>query len=212
MESLSGVKLLSSAMVFGAAAVIFTTLPFLLVIMRGIVRSRDRSTGGGNFLGVVLLAMVVHVMSTIAYMGTILILDVFGKMNEERFFSETVLGIFWAQDKASAFAAAGISENSNEALGAWTTLFTVKTVVDILFICIPIIVVIGGIAYGISLSTKDTYRQDYITVMVYSGLSMVSAMVLYTAWALIASQGLFLPYEYDGLLGYISETWRSLLL
>ncbi|MDR1285373.1 MAG: hypothetical protein LBJ88_04145 [Campylobacteraceae bacterium] len=213
MESLSGIKLLSAAMMFGGAAVVFTTVPFVLVIVRGIMKARDKSTGGGNFLGVVLLAFIVHVVSTVAFMATILVLDVFGKMNRERFFSETVLGIFWKTDKTSAFAAAGITESSsNEALGAWTTLYTVKTVVDLFFICIPVIVIAGAMAYGISLSTKDTYRQDNLTVIVYSGISMTAAMFLYMAWAMIATQGLFLPYDYNGLLGYIGSTWTQLLM
>jgi hypothetical protein len=220
METLSGIKLLSSAVMFGAAAVVFTVIPFLLVILRGIMRARDRSTGGGNFLSVVFLAFIVHVMSTVAFMGTILVLDIFSRTNSGcstsrgGFFSQQVIGIFWAEDKDEAFRMACISssDTSNEALGAWTTLLTVKTVVNLLFVCIPIIVIAGAMAYGISLSTKDTYRQDYLTVFVYCVISMTSAMILYVAWALIATQGLFLPNDYNSLLDYIGKSWKDLLI
>jgi hypothetical protein len=218
MESISGVKLLSAAMVFGLAAVIFTSVPFLLVILRGIAHSRNNSTGGGNFLSVVLLSFVIHAISTISFMATILVLDIFSRTSDNHFFSNTVIRIFWARDQASAFSLAGISASSSasgastEALGAWTTLLTVKTVMDLAYISLPIVVILGAMAYGVNLSTKDTYRQDYLTVIIYSGVSMICAMMLYIAWAMIATQGLFLPSEYGGgLLDYIDKSWRIML-
>jgi len=218
METISGVKLLSAAMVFGLAAVIFTAVPFLLVIIRGIVHSRNNSTGGGNFLGVVLLSFVIHAISTISFMATILILDIFSRTREPNFFSTKVIGIFWARDQAAAFSLADISSSGGssstppEVLGAWTALLTVKTIMDLVYLSLPIVVILGAMAYGVNLSTKDTYRQDYLTVIIYSGISMICAMMLYIAWATIASQGLFLPSEYGGgLLKYIEESWRILL-
>jgi hypothetical protein len=222
MESISGIKLLSAAMVFGLAAVIFTSVPFLLVILRGIVHSRNNSTGGGNFLGVVLLSFVIHAISTISFMATILILDIFSRTSDRHFFSSKVIGIFWAKDQTAAFTLAGITtsiaegDGFNEALGAWTALLTVKTVMDLVYLSLPIVVILGAMAYGVNLSTKDTYRQDYLTVIIYSGISMTCAMMLYIAWAMIATQGLFLPNEIGaeyggGLLGYITQSWRELV-
>jgi hypothetical protein len=217
MGAISGVKLLSAAMVFGLAAVIFTAVPFLLVIIRGIAHSRNNSTGGGNFLSVVIFGFIIHAMSTIFFMLTILILDIFSRVREANFFSTKVIPIFWAKTKNDAFALAGISPSSppTEALGAWTMLLTVKTVVEHIYLALPLVVMAVGIAYGVSLSTKDTYRQDYLTVLIYSGVSMTFAMLLYTAWALIATQGLFLPagtdgYE-NGLLGHIAQSWGEIL-
>jgi len=219
MESISGIKLLSAAMVFGLAAVIFTSVPFLLVIIRGIAHSRNNSTGGGNFLGVVLLSFAVHAISTISFMTTILILDIFSRSSDSHFFSRKVIGIFWAKTQSEAFTLAGIGASSGasgtsaEALGAWTALLTVKTITDHIYLCLPIVVILGAMAYGVNLSTKDTYRQDYLTVIIYSGISMTCAMLLYIAWAMIATQGLFLPSgEYgNGLLGYIEQSWRRIL-
>ena len=214
MESITGIKLISAATVFGTAAVIFTTVPFILVLLRGVVRARDRSTGGGNFLGVVLLAFVIHAVCTICFMGTMMVLDelnmdLSGK--SEKYYTDKLFKIFWAKDAMTALGIAEVTDKtSNEAKGVATTLTTVTTAANLFYLAIPLIVILSSCAYGIGLATKDTYRQDYLTVIIYAGVSMAAAMTLYIAWAYIASEGLFLPNN-DNLFDKISKTWIDMV-
>lgn len=212
MDSITGIKLISAATVFGTAAVIFTSVPFVLVILRGIVRSKDRSTGGGNFLSVVLLAFVIHAVCTICFVATMYVLDGLNSgYSSKNYYTDTLFNIFWAEDSGSVFSEAGVKDTSQpEAKAAYTTLSTVKTFANLFYTALPLIVILGAMAYGVSLATKDTYRQDYLTVIIYSGISMTAAMVLYIAWAFIANQGLFLPGDGD-LFNKISSNWQKML-
>jgi hypothetical protein len=222
MNSIAGVKAISAAAVFGAAAVIFTCVPFLIVIIHGIMRARDRSTGGANFLTITLIAFLVHVVSTVSFMGTIFILDIF-HTSEPNYFSGKLFEIFWAETSDDVFSAAenigsssiDIDRDSNEAQGAYTTLLAVQTISRLLYISLPIVVIMGAAAYGVGLASKDTYRQDYLTVIIYAGVSMVCAATLYVAWALIATEGLFMDSAdslyYTNLLEFINNEWRDIL-
>lgn len=210
MESITGIKLISAATVFGTAAIVFTSVPFLLVILSGMLKSKDRSTGGANFLGITLLAYFVHAISTICFVATMHVLDIFSRSKDANYFTNLLFEIFWAKDQSAVFSAAKVTEtSSNEALGAYTTLITVRAAADLLYMALPVVVIMGAIAYGVGLSTKDTYRQDYLTVIIYAGVSMISAMLLYTLWIQIANVGLFLP---DGdLFTKIANSWKAKL-
>lgn len=213
MGGITGIKLISAATVFGTAAVIFTTVPFVLVLLRGIVKAKDRSTGGGNFLGVVLLAFMIHAVCTICFVATMYVLDSLN-MNQSsgaKYFTETLFQIFWSDDvsKLTSIAGQTIDTSSNEAQAAYTTLLTIKTFAKLFYMSVPLIVIISAAVYGVGLASKDTYRQDYLTVIVYAGISMAAAMVLYMAWVQIASVGLFIP---DGtLIEKITQYWRVML-
>ena len=76
---------------------------------------------------------------------------------------------------------------------------------------IPIVVVIVGLAYGALQGNKDTYRTDYLSVLVFSIVSFICVAIIYVVWAYIASEALFLPNN-QNLFDLIKAYWEKTLV
>lgn len=210
MSDITGAKLITSAYLFGVAAFAFSTIPFLVVILNGIMRGREHTTGGINILNIVFMAFFVHTFSVLFFMVTIKILDQID-VGVNNYYSTKVFQIFWSENKTDALSAAGASDNVTiETNLAYSTLFLSQTVVKIFFMFLPIIVFLLSLVYGIYLGSKDTYRQDYIGILVYTLTTTIVISFLYIAWAMIGTEALFLQNNIS-LLEYISTIWKNQL-
>jgi hypothetical protein len=206
MNEVLNAKLIATATVFGSAAIACTVVPFMLVLISGIIKAKRPGSTGASYISIAGFAFVVHIISCYFFMGTIYVLDVVNKMHEEHYYTQKVFGIFWKRGKSDVLQAAG-GGTTPESEGAYTVLHTIQVMSEMLFAMMPIIVLISSMTYGVALSSKDTYKQDNITILVYSLVSGVIGSTVYTAWAYIASLALFIP-EGD-LFTFITEFWKD---
>lgn len=204
----SGAHLISTATVFGAAALTFAMLPFAIVLIRAIMKAKENTTNGLSIAGAVLLAFGVHFFFCVLFVAIIKILDI-TYVEEANFYTQKIYRIFWASDRNAVFSLVGASA-TNDALGAYSTLLMVQTIGRIILYNMPILVTIVGFSYGIYQANKDNYRQDYLTVLVFSIISFICVWAMYVAWAYVASEALFLP-DGKNLFNLISQYWQQQL-
>lgn len=200
----AGAHLITTATVFGASALAFAIFPFGAVVLKGIIRAKENTTSGMSILGVVLTAFGVHIIFCLFFMTAIKILDI-TYLEESNFFSKKIFGIFWATGRSEVFNLAG-GDGSVDTLGAYSTLFLVQTIGKLIIMNIPFLVIVLGFGYGAYQANKDNYRQDWLSVLVFSFISFISVFTIYIAWAYIASFALFLPS--GNLVDMISKIWQ----
>jgi len=208
VDEISGAKLINSAMIFGVTAVVFSVMPFLSTVIMGIKKTTsNQSPSSANIIGYAILAYSVHVVSCISFMLTILILDALN-FSDSNYLRGKVFPIFWSgSSKSAVLSAAG--DSGMEASAAATILVGVYKAVAGIFLLTPLLVMIFGVSYGIFQASKDTYREDGLTVIVYSVASVVVAMGAYIAWAKIASFSLFMS---GSLYDFNAAQWREIFL
>ena len=208
MDEISGTKLINSAMIFGATAVIFAVMPFLSTVIMGIKKTTsNQSTSSANIVGYAILAYSVHVVSCISFMLTVLILDALN-FSDSNYLRGKVFPIFWSGSSKSAVLSA-VGDSGMEASAAATILVGVYKAVAGIFLLTPLLVMIFGVSYGIFQASKDTYRGDGLTTIVYSMASVVVAMGAYIAWAKIATFALFMS---GSLYEFNAAQWREIFL
>ncbi|OCR87755.1 hypothetical protein CFT12S00416_07985 [Campylobacter fetus subsp. testudinum] len=206
-EVSAGTSLISVATVFGAAALAFVIFPFASMVLKSIFSAKENTSSGFNVLGAVLLAFGVHIIFCLFFMTLVHLLDI-TYIGESNYYTEKIFGIFWAENKAQVFALSGATETA-DALGAYATLLMVQTVGKMFLTLLPLLVIIFASAYGIYQGNKDQYKQDFMTVIVFTAISFVSCEIIYVAWAYIANEALFLPNQ--NLFEFISKFWEQQL-
>lgn len=208
-EFSAGTHLITTATTFGAGALAFAIMPFLIVILKGIFRAKDNTASGFNILGVILSAFAVHAFFCLMFISVIKVLDI-TYLDEANYFSNKIYSIFWAGTESEVFSLVGGGKTA-DALGAYATLKLVQTLGKLILVNIPIVVFILGLFYGAYQGTKDTYKQDYLSIFVFTAVSAICASLIYIAWAYIASQALFLPNSKD-LFDMVAEFWKKQLI
>ena len=207
----TGSHLITTATVFGASALAFAIMPFAIVIIRAMAKSKDNTTSGFSIVGVILSAFFVHTVFCLMYMTVIKLLDI-TYLEEANYFSNKIFSIFWAKTKTEVFSLAGVSGSATiDALGAYSSLKMVQTVGKLILINIPLFVIILGASYGVLQGAKDTYKRDYLSIISFSAISIIVVAIMYIAWAYIASEALFLPNG-KNLFEMISEFWEAELI
>ena len=191
MTDVTGAKLITQASVFGGAAVVFSFVPFVFVIITGIMKSEQHTSGGSTVLSVFVKALIVHIVSCVSFIGSVLALDKLNP-NEDGYFSQKVFQVFWAGgNQGEVFGLVG-GGNSSEAMGAYVILHMVYVVTELAHAVSPIITFILAVVYGVMLAKKDAYKDSMVGVVSWSIISVVCCGMLYIAWAKIASPALFL--------------------
>lgn len=208
----AGSHLISTATVFGAAALAFSIFPFGIVLLRAFLKAKESTTSGFSILGSVMLAFAVHFMACVLFMAIIKILDIAytSILEEDHYITNKLFRIFWASDRNAVFALSG-GGATNDALGAYSILLLVQTIGRAVLYNMPLLVIVVGIGYGVYQANKDNYKQDYLGVIVFSMVSFIAVSTIYVAWAYIASLALFLP-DGKNLFFAIHQYWQSQLL
>ena len=210
MLDIEGAKLISAAYIFGMAGVGFVTLPFLAVVTRAIYKGNNAShnTKSLDIVSVFGWALIIHVLASLSFMGIILILDGLS-VDVPNYYTTKIFPIFWAETKAEVFTLAGVGASGTESDVAYTTLNFFQTMVKLLLTFLPFVVILLGCIYGFVMASKDSYKESYLTVIVYMIISFILVSLLYLFWAKISTYALFVPT--DDLIKYIATIWSSLL-
>lgn len=201
----TGTQLITQATIFGLAGVVFTSIPFLFVICNGIAKSSQYSTSGQTILGVVIKALIVHLVSSVCFIGCIKVLDTL-QFNSSGYFSQKLFNIFWNGDNQSKVFSLVGSSASNESLGAYTILHLSSVVVQFVYAMLPIVLFVLALCYGVFLAQKDTYKENYVGVAMWSIASIIISTTLFIAWSYIASPALFFPS--GNLLSKIQDFYK----
>lgn len=208
MTSIAGAKLITAATLFGGAAVVFSLVPFLIVVLKGMIDARNPTTAGSDVLKFATIAFGVHVVASVGFRALILILDYLNTQNQH-YIAGTIFPIFWAAANKSSVLSLSGAGSSTEADAAYSTLYGLYVIVTNMYMLIPLLVFSFAAAYGVGLAKKDVYRQDHLTVISYSAMSIVVASTLFVAWAKIANEALFTTNT--NLLAFIQTSWSNLL-
>ncbi|RDU61846.1 hypothetical protein [Helicobacter sp. MIT 14-3879] len=209
MIDITGAKVITLASIFGGAAVIFTIAPFLFVIIHGIIRSNQQTTGGQTTLSIILKALIVHLVSCVAFIATIYSLDRLDP-NNTQLFTKKIFEVFWAgNNQGEVFNLVGGS-NSVEMMSAYVVLHLLSVIVHLAYAISPIAIFILAVVYGVGLAKKDTYKDSYSGIVSWSIISVVFCSMLYITWAYLASPALFLPS--GNLFDKISNFYKEILI
>lgn len=205
MIEISGSKLITQATVFGTLAVLFVTVPFLYVMIAGIVKI-NQNTSTETIVSVIIKSLGTHFIACVVIIGLILSLDILNP-SETNYFSKKIFEIFWSgNDKSAVFGLVG-GGSSNELKGAYAILHLVITIVDFMFALAPIFVFVFAISYGLKVAKKDTYKDSYVGMATWSVISIICCSFLYLIWSKIATLALFLPNQtlYERILNFYTE-------
>jgi hypothetical protein len=213
MSDIAGAKLITAAYLFGLAGIGFCLLPFLGVIVKGIIKGNGgshNSKQGGDIVNIIGWAFIIHTIAAMLFMGLILILDEVN-IDTVNYYTTKVFPIFWADTQAEVYNLAGVTTSDTESEIAYTTLNIIQTGVRLFLTFLPFIIGFLGVVYGFLLASKDTYNSNYLSMFVYTVISFIAAMLLYLFWAKISSFALFIPGGSD-LVTIIADIWKDLAL
>ncbi|EJP2870311.1 hypothetical protein QTF06_001502 [Campylobacter jejuni] len=201
-------QLITTAFVFGLAALAFSTAPFLFTLSNGILKARNGNTSSSSIISVFCIAFILHTASCIFFILGIKLLDILNNLYESNYYTNKIFPIFWARGESEVFQLAGAS-GSLEEKGAYLQLFALQTIVDWIIIIIPILIFITASTYGAIQARKDTMHTDYLSFFIWMGISNIIAFFLFFIWAKIASLALFIPNGSD-LISKMFEMYKNL--
>ncbi|OCS21976.1 hypothetical protein CFVI97532_06970 [Campylobacter fetus subsp. venerealis cfvi97/532] len=192
--SSSGTQLIATAFTFGTAGFAFATLPFLFVLVNGLIKANSgHNTHSSSVVGVMFLSFAIHLCSCISFLVGIKLLDILGALgNGNNYFSEKIFSIFWARGEGTVFSLAG-ANGSVEDKGAYLQLFIVQTAVDWAIILMPIIVFMTAFSYGMIGAKKDQMHTNVLQIVTWCAIANIIGYFVYFLWANIASLALFIP-------------------
>lgn len=204
----SASQLIASAYTFGTAGLVFGTLPFLFILLRGIFKANSgHNTHSSSILSVFAMAFCVHFVSCIGFMLLIKILDALNAVYEENYLQGKVFGIFWARGEDAVFSLAGASGGFSDK-GLYLELHLVQSVCDWIFLLMYWAVFIVASAYGLREAKKDTMQSNTMQIFVWLLISNVVGIFIFYLWAKIASLAMFIP---DGdIVSKIIEGYKNL--
>ncbi|CAD7289500.1 hypothetical protein LMG7974_01577 [Campylobacter majalis] len=192
--SSAGTELIATAFTFGTAGFAFASLPFLFVLVGGLIKANSgHNTHSSNITGVMFLAFLVHLCSCVFFMVCIKLLDILGALGKGvNYFSSKIFKIFWTRGESSVFSLAGAS-GSIEDKGAYLQLFMVQTIIDWVIILTPIMVFFTAFAYGMMGAKKDQIHTNVLQIITWCAVANIFGYFVYFLWSYIASLALFIP-------------------
>lgn len=126
----SSTQLIATAFTFGLSALAFAYLPFIFVLVNGLVRANGgHNAHSSSILSIFIFAFAVHFLSCIFFMMGIKMLDILGALYQNNYLQDKIFPIFWARGEANVFSLANAS-GSIEDKGAYLQLYIVQTISD----------------------------------------------------------------------------------
>lgn len=211
MDSLgnAGTQLIVTAFTFGSCALAFATLPFLFVLVNGLLKANSGNSQSSSIINVFVIAFVVHFISCVFFMLGIKLLDILNAIYQSNYLQEKIFPIFWARGESVVMNLAGAS-GSVEDKGAFLQLALVQEVVDWFILLMFWVVFFTATAYGTIQARKDVMQFNVMSMLVWIGVSNVVGFFVFILWAKIASLAMFIPNGED-ILGKLYEGYKKML-
>ena len=94
----SASQMIASAFTFGTSALVFASLPFLFILLKGIFKANSgHNTHSSSILSVFAMAFSVHFISCLGFMLAIKTLDAFYAIYEPNYLQGKIFSIFCHQ-------------------------------------------------------------------------------------------------------------------
>lgn len=195
MPSIGDSQDLATAFTFGLAALAFAFLPFLFVVVNGLIKANSgHNAHSSSILSVFTVAFIVHIISCIMFMVGVKLLDILATISKgNNYLQNTIFVKFWTPITVSG-------GNSAILGGVQLQLYVVQSLTNALFIVTILAVFITAFVYATIQTKKDTMQFDYTSLAVWLIISVIVALFVYSLWAEIASLALFIP-DGNGVLG-----------
>lgn len=213
MNNLLTANLLTTAFIFGAASFAFSFLPFLFVVINGIVKSSSNQHHSSGIINTFILSFMAHFLSCMGFVVLIKALDVFTRISNGADYIQTkIFPIFWARGKTNILSLAnGTSSGSiTEIESAYMVLNIIQTIVDFVILIVPFVVFGCAISYGLVQSRKDMYNSNAVTSLVWVMISCIVSSFLFMLWIKITSIAMFIPNG-NTLLDIFQASFRNIL-
>lgn len=205
----SASQMIASAFTFGTSALVFASLPFLFILLKGIFKANSgHNTHSSSILSVFAMAFSVHFISCLGFMLAIKTLDAFYAIYEPNYLQGKIFSIFWARSEDEVFSLAG-ARGEFEDKGLYLQLRLVQAVCDWIFLLIVWVVFIVACAYGLREAKKDTMQSNVMQIFVWLLVSNVIAAFIFYLWAKIASLAMFIPN--GDIITQIIQSYKNLM-
>lgn len=203
-------QLISTAFVFGLAALAFAYLPFIFTLVNGILKANSgHHAHSSSILSIFAVSFIVHFVSCVFFMLGVKLLDTLSAMYQNNYLQDKIFPIFWARGKSAVFSLAQ-SNGGLEDEGAYLQLYIVQTTADWLMIFGIIIVFLTSCIYAMVETKKDAMQFNYVSFFVWLLIANIVGFIVYSTWAHIASLALFIPNG-DTLLNKIIEVYQNIV-
>lgn len=203
-------QLIVTAFTFGISSLAFATLPFLFVLVNGLLKANSGNSQSSSIINVFVIAFGVHFLSCVFFMLGIKMLDILNALYQSNYLQGKIFPIFWARGESAVMNLAGASGNSIEDKGAYLQLALVQEVVDWFILLMFWVVFFTATAYGTIQARKDVTHFNYVSMFVWITLSNVVGFFVFILWAKLASLAMFIPNGED-LITKIYEAYAKLL-
>lgn len=209
MGGTSGTQLIATAFTFGAAALVFSTLPFLFVLLRGLYKVNSGSNQhSGSVISVFSIAFIVHFASCVCFMMGIKLLDVLNAIYSPNLLQDKVFEIFWTRGQSEVFSLAGVS-GSVEDKGAYLQLNLLQVVSDWLFLGGYWAVFFCACGYALVQYKKDVQNGNVVQLFTWLIVANITGIFAFYLWSKIATLALFMPN--GDVVSRIIELYTNLL-
>ena len=188
----SATQLIATAFTFGAGAFAFATLPFIFVLINGLLKTNNPNTPNTSLLSTFFLAFSVHFLACVFFMLGIKLLDILSAIYETNYLQSKIFGIFWTRGEDAVLSLTGAS-GSVEDKGAYLQLRLVQGIVDWIFLLMCPLVVITATSYGLIQSRKDAMQVNVMDMFIWIIISNFVGFFVFVLWAKIASLAMFIP-------------------
>lgn len=206
----SSAQLIATAFTFGLASMAFAYLPFLFILVNGILKANSgHNAHSSSIMNVFAVAFLVHLVSCILFMLGVKLLDILGALYEENYLQNKIFSIFWARGQSSVFSLSGAGSSIADE-GIYLQLYVVQTINDWLMIGGIWAVIIAAFSYAMIQTKRDTMQFNYTSFAVWLILANIAGYFIYFLWAKIASLAMFIPNGED-LISKIYEIYANIV-
>jgi len=119
----SSVQLMATAFTFGLSALAFSYLPFLFVLVNGLIKANGgHNAHSSSVISVFVISFVVHFVSCLGFMLGVKLLDLLSALYGNNYLQEKIFPIFWAKGQNAVYSLTKANGSTEEA-GAYLQLF-----------------------------------------------------------------------------------------
>ena len=205
---MDGSKLITVATFVGLICFVFTTFPFVIILLLNF--KKEQGNNDKSIIGTLVSAIGVHLLATVALVTLITMLDIVNK-SEDNFLKEKCMqSIFWkVENKSSIFTTVGAAADEVQAEGAYFVLYSMHFLIELFYAFLPFMVMFFAVFLGYQAALKRQ-QNDTFTIMTSILSYIIVATIVYLAWIQIANIGMFLPSG-ESLTSQKNDFWKDLL-
>ena len=201
-----------TAIIFGTGAFVFSTVPFMLSITY--YTREAKQSDNFSLPSAFITILIVHILSVSGYVAIVKTLMILAKGKISNMINKA-FDVFWSAESISKIEnITGTPVRGTDAEFTYSTLHAIYVIVQIFYGFLPFFMIAFFMSIGAMSYLKEGRRSQqeggYYEAFVKITSSFVFGVIIYVAYAKIATIGLFIPGN-TGLLDFISNYWSEAL-